>query len=247
MDFLHWDHLRDQVRIIEGSHSVNESHVVNALVEIASSLYAAQYMGSAPASRRDLYIINEVLAVLTSISDALVERFDMPAVHMAMERHHHVDRQRQAGPSVHSTWKPAGRLWTAPLVEPSSAWELWAKNTGNARAWNRQLRYESPARQLRVVVDSLASADELIGRRSFKKTAQYLEDNGIRRIDFSWRCALEAECSILRAERTPISYPCGLGTESSVWLRTPEPTIELKNEATTLDDQHVALGWFIYG
>ena len=216
--------IRDQVRVIEGAPSVGERRVVDALVEISSSLYFAQHTGRATASRGDLYIMDQVLAAVRAISDALAERFALPAVHMAATSPPHRRRRRRTGTVAH-LWKPLGRLWTAPLAEPASAWAFWAMETGNARTWNRQLRYESPATASRVVVDSLESADELIGQSTFVEVAHNLESAGIERVDFSWRCVLEAECSALRGERDAISYPCALGTESSVWLTAPDSIV----------------------
>ncbi len=157
-----------------------------------------------------------------------------------------VCRQRGAGTAGILFWKPLGRLWTAPLVEPASAWAFWAKQTGNARAWDRQLRYESPPRASRVVVDSLASADELVGQDSFEQTVCNLESDGVSRIDFTWRCVLEAEFSALRRERAATDYPCALGAESSMWLTSPEPMSELPEDDTTRSDPYVGSGWFVY-
>ena len=271
MDLLGWN-IRDQVRIIEGAHSVDERPVIEALVEIAMSLYDARYigpdMGRPRAGRRDLDIMDEVLGAVSPISDALVERFALPAVHVTTPRpapdrarrsrswfalpavrrakasRHHVRQQRRTGTTFH-LWKPADRLWTAPLVEPSSAWGFWARQRYN-RAWTRQLRFESPARASRVVVDSLATADELIGQRSFGDMALQLEDSGIERIDFSWRCVIEAECSVLRAERDGDSFPGALGTESSVWLTSPVPASVVERDDIRPDDPPVKPGWFIY-
>ena len=237
--------IRDQVKVIEGAPPVDEPLVVDALVEISSALYDAQHVGRATASRGDLYVMDQVLAAVRTISDTLAERFALPAVHMAAPSPVHGRREPRTGTKVHLLWKPVGRLWTAPLVEPASAWALWAKKTGNARTWDRQLRYESPAAASRVVVDSLESADELIGHTTFVEVADNLEGTGIERVDFSWRCVLEAECSALRGERDATSYPCALGTESSVWLTTPVPTSQSEH-VTTLDAPPPEPGWFLY-
>ncbi len=95
------------------------------------------------------------------------------------------------------------------------------------------------------MVDSLESADELIGHTTFVEVAHNLEGTGIERVDFSWRCVLEAECSALRGERDATSYPCALGTESSVWLTTPVPTSQSEH-VTTLDAPPPEPGWFLY-
>ena len=246
MDLLCRGHILDQVRVIEGAHSVDDFSVADALVEIASCLYAARHMGWDTPSLGDLDIIDEVLAAISSISDALVERFALPAVYVTRASGHHVNQRRRTGASVQLTWRPADRLWTAPLVEPSSAWAFWDELTTN-RAWTRQLRFESPGRESRVVVESLADSDELIGQNSFRTFARHLQDTGIKRIDFSWRCVLEAECSVLRGERDATSYPCSLGTECSVWLISPVPTSELQEDSTLPDDPDVEPGWFTYG
>ena len=213
--------------------------------EISSSLYVAQHVGRATASRGDIYVLDQVVAAVRAISDALAERFALPAVHMAATSPLHGRREPRTATITHLLWKPVGRLWTAPLAEPASAWAFWAKKTGNNKTWTRQLRYESPATASRVVVDSLESADILIGRSTFEEVAHNLEGTGIERVDFSWRCVLEAECSALKGERDAISYPCALGTESSIWLTTPVPTSQSEDD-TTHDDPRPEPGWFIY-
>ena len=240
MDDLDWPHICDYVRIIERAQWDDERRVIDALVGFSSSLESVKYGGGIPPGRRDREIMEQVLAAVGSMSDELVERFDLPAVHMEPPPRDQVDQRGRRGkqrrrrgkqpPSDEKTveeswkrltWKPLGRLWTAPLVEPASAWAFWWGKGRPRMAWVRQLRYESPPRASRVVVDSLASADELIGENSFEELASRLEDSGIERIDFSWRCVLEAECSLIRGERDLARFPCGLGTESSIWLAAP--------------------------
>ena len=239
-DLLNWPSTLDGVRIIERAQSVDERRVIDALVRFSSSLESMKYGGGIPPSRRDREIMDEVLAAVGSMSDALAERFVLPAVHMEPPPRDQVDQPRRKGKQRRRkgkqpprdektveerwkrlTWKPLGRLWTAPLVEPASAWAFWCRENEPPMAWERQLRYESPPRASRVVVDSLASADELIGENSFEELAGRLADSGIKRIDFSWRCVLEAECSAIRGERDSARFPCELGTESSLWLAAP--------------------------
>ena len=241
---LCWGDIRDQVRVIEGAQSVDERLVVDALVEISSSLYDVQHVGRATASPGDVHVMDQVLAAVRTFSDALAERFALPAVHMAATSPPYGRREPKTAVTAH-LWKPVGRLWTAPLAEPASAWAFWAKETGNARTWDRQLRYESPPTASRVVVDSLESADELVGATTFVEVAHNLEGAGIERVDFSWRCVLEAECSALRGQRDATSYPCALGTESSIWLTTPVPTSEREYD-TTPNDPHPEPDWFLY-
>ncbi len=245
-DLLCWEDIRDQIRVIKRARLVDDQSIINALIEISSSLYDLQFMERATDSRGVLHIIDEVLGVVDALSDVLVERFALPAVHMAAAVDGRVCRQRRDGTAALLFWKPLGRLWTAPLVEPASAWAFWAKQTGNARAWDRQLRYESPPKASRVVVDSLATADELVGQDSFEQTVLNLESDGVSRIDFTWRCVLEAECSALRRERAATDYPCALGTESSLWLASPEPMSELPEDDTTRYDPYVGSRWFGY-
>ncbi len=86
--------------------------------------------------------MDRVLAAIRTLSDALAERVALPAVHMAATSQAH---SREPGIAmITHLWKPLGRLWTAPLAEPASAWAFWAKETGNAKAWDRQIRYEPP-------------------------------------------------------------------------------------------------------
>lgn len=221
VDVLDWGAICEQVRIIRDVPSVNDRLVVNALVEVSSWLYSAQHAGSGTASPGDVRVMDRLLAAVRTISSGLAERFRLPAVHMAATTPAH-GREPTTAVATH-LWKPLGRLWTAPVAEPASAWALWATETGNARPWDRQIRYDTPAAASRVVVDSLESADELVGQHTFMEVAHSLEAAGVERVDFSWRCVLEAECSALRGERDAIGYPCALGTESSLWLTTPEP------------------------
>ena len=221
--------IRGQVRIIRDAPSVDERPVVDALVQISSALYAAQHAGRATAGRRDLHVLDQVTSAVGTVSDALAERFALPAVQMARS-----PAPRAAGNAVAThLWKPLGLLWTAPLAEPASAWALWATETGNARTWERQIRYDTPAAASRVVVDSLETADKLVGRSTFVAVAHNLEHAGIERVDFSWRCVLEAECSALRGEREPTSFPCALGTESSIWFTTPVPASQREYKTNT--------------
>lgn len=219
--------------------------MIDALVEISCSLYEAQHTdrGLGP-STRDVRILGEVLGAVAAASEVLVDRFVLPAVHMATS----AGPQRNGlSPATRLLWKPVGRLWTAPVVEPASAWALWAAKTGNARVWDRQFRYESPPRAARVVVDSLANADNLVGHRSFEQTVHALTLGGVSRIDFTWRCVLEAECSALLGERSPSSYPCALGTESSIWLTSPQPVSEHAQDDTgCCDDPYERSDWFVY-
>ena len=232
-DHLDWPHVRDRIGIIERAQSADERRVVDALLGFVRSLDSMEHGGGIPAGRVDRAIMDEALGAVHSMSDALVERFALPAVYMAKPPRDHVGKsrrklkQRRRAENAFEaawkrlTWKPLDRLWTSPLFEPASGWAVMlAKMLGHV-PWDRQLRYESPPRASRVVVDSLASADELIGENSFEELARRLEGAGIKRIDFSWRCVLEAECSLIRGEREGGTFPCGLGTESSVWLAAP--------------------------
>lgn len=243
------------ISVIGKAGSVYERPVTDALIEIMQYLYAAQHMGEAAVSSRgDLDAIDEILAMVDSISDELAGRFDLPAVHVTLACEDRGRRRRtekmvppESGPANQLfTWRPMYRLWTAPLVEPASAWAFWMHRYTNL-AWSRQLRYESPARASRVVVDSLAGADELVGRSTFEEAAHRLEAAGVERIDFSWRCVLEAECSILLGERKAADYPCSLGTESSVWLTPPAPTAEIEADDTVYGGPQAPSGWFHYG
>ena len=235
MGLFDWADIRGHIRTIRAAPSVDERRVVDALVRISSALYSAQHAGRATASRRDLHVMDQVISVVGTVSDALAERFALPAVHMAATS---PAPSRAPGNAMAThLWKPLGLLWTAPLAEPASAWALWATETGNARRWDRQIRYDTLAPASRVVVDSLETADKLVGPSTFAAVAHNLERAGIERVDFSWRCVLEAECSALRGEREPTSWPCALGTESSIWLTTPVPASQ-REYKTTPDNMH---------
>jgi len=178
--------------------------------------------------------MDQVTSVVSTVSDALAERFALPAVQMAATSPAPAEK---AGIAMAThLWKPLGLRVTAPLVEPASAWALWATETGNAKRWERQIRYDTPTPASRVVVDSLETADKLVGRSTFLAVAHNLAHAGIERVDFSWRCVLEAECAALRGERAATSFPCALGTESSIWLTTPAPASQ--REYKTTPDKH---------
>ena len=255
MELLGGGGLPASISVVGKADSVYERPVTDALIKIMHDLYTAQHMGEAAVSSRgDLNAIDEILAMVDSISDELAGRFDLPAVHVTLACEDRRRRRRtdkmdppESGPANELfTWRPRYRLWTAPLVEPASAWAFWMHRYTNL-AWSRQLRYESPARASRVVVDSLAGADELVGRSTFEEAARRLEADGVERIDFSWRCVLEAECSILLGERKAADYPCSLGTESSVWLTSPAPTAEIEADETVYGGPQATSGWFHYG
>lgn len=258
MDILSGGGLSGLIKMVKKANSVDERPAADALIGIMGSLYSAQHTGRPMAtSRADLEAIDEILAMCRSLSGALAGRFDLPAVHVTLAdppRGRRRLRRRKEREEVRSasgqaggifTWRPLYRLWTAPLVEPASAWAFWMEDYTNL-LWSRQLRYESPARASRVVVDSLAAADELVGRSTFEETARRLEAAGVERIDFSWRCALEAECSILLGERKAADYPCSLGTESSVWLTSPAPTAGIEADGAPPNRPQAPDGWFIY-
>lgn len=255
MDLLSGGGLPDLIRVIKRAGSVDKRPVTDALIEIMGALDAAQHMGEAAvSSHRDHNAIDEICGLVYSVSDALAGRFDLPAVHVTLADHHRGRRRRKTEKRARSapgpadrlfTWRPIYRLWTAPLVEPASAWAFWMKHYAHLE-WSRQLRYKSPARSKRVVVDSLAAADELVGRNSFEKAAQRLEAAGFERVDFSWRCVLEAECSVLLGERKTVDYPCSLGTERSVWLTSPAPTAIIEPADTAFRSPQIPDGW-LYG
>ena len=228
--------VRDQMAVILEAASINDHRAVDAFVGISAELYWAQHSVTGPAGWGAPSVLDDVVDMVESLSSDLAERFDLPAVEMT-ETGARVSR-RQWG------WKPSQMLWTAPVVEPASAWVLWAEKTGNHRVWDRQRRYESPSEASRLVVDSLATADHIIGDASFADTAHRLEAAGIIRLDFSWRCVLETECSILRGERDATAFPSALGTESSLWLTRPEPVSEL--HFATAPSSRPEPGWFNY-
>lgn len=229
MDRLDWPHIRDWIKTIERAQSADELRVVDALNGFVDCLDSMEHSGGIPAARVDRAIMDEALGAVRSMSDALVERTALPAVYMARPPRDHVgksrrklkQRRRAENAWKRMTWKPLDRLWTSPLFEPASAWAFMLAQQVRHVPWDRQLRYESPPPESRVVVDSLATADELIGENSFEEMARRLEGAGIERIDFTWLCVLEAQCSVVRGERGGGSFPCGLWTESSVWLAAP--------------------------
>ena len=152
MDLLAGGGLPDSISVIERAGSVYERPVTDALIEIMQDLYAAQHLGEATvSSRKDLDAIGEILTMADSISDELAERFDLPAVHVTLARERCGRRRRtekmvppESGPADRLfTWRTMDRLWTAPLVEPASAWAFWMHKYAHLE-WSRQPPVREP-------------------------------------------------------------------------------------------------------
>lgn len=215
-DLLHRSHLLDLIEIVHDADSVDDPQVVECLIDISANLYASQHTGPGSPSEGDLDLIGRLIDALASVDEPLAARFDGPTVQLVGAAAQPTDDHRPQ-----RTWKPERAVWTAPMVGASSAWARWAGRTGNARPWVEQIRYESPPPSERLILSSLAVADEVRADRSIDDLLAEVRRSGRTRIDFSWRCVLEAESSVLLGDRPSGAFPTDLGTESSLWLEPP--------------------------
>lgn len=242
---LHGSHLLDLIKIVDNANSVNEPHVIDALVDISAELYAARLTEPRTPSKGDRDLIARLVAVLASNSRELGERFAGPTVRLVSEVSEFNQRLSQL-----QSWKPERVVWTAPVSGDGSAWERWANRTGNARPWSATIQYDTPPPHQRLILTSLEVADELADNQAIGDVLAQMQHSGLVRIDFSWRCVLEAECSVLLGERNSGSFPSDLGTESCLWLETPiDSDVKLMSAFTQKskpDSTHLP-GWFIEG
>lgn len=119
-------------------------------------------------------------------------------------------------------WKPVGAMWSSPAIGPGvSAWTLRAETTHDAIPHGHVVVLDTPP--VTVLVDSLERADGLVAdfRGAVDDVWLGLHREGVWRVDFSWACVLEAEMDAFQGKRPATAFPCGLGVESSLWLRVP--------------------------
>lgn len=146
-------------------------------------------------------------------------------------------------------WKPLDMLWTAPAVDAvESDWSIWAAYTGEMpAAWLRE-EFDRPVARHVCLLSSLAEADGVVDRHGTVAAAlRLLRRGGIRVVDFSWRCVVEAEIAAFRGQRSAVSFPCGLGTACSLWLELPTATAQTRLRREPSKDAPPPAGWFTYG
>ena len=129
----------------------------------------------------------------------------------------------ESGPSL-GTWKPVRGLWTSPEVSVgSSAWMTRVREFGDGIRHTCAISLLRPPPDSVILLRSLSEADNFCsqgGLAAFRRA----QADGFRAVDFSWRCVLEAEISGMHGDRQPIDFPCGIGTESTLWLVRPKDT-----------------------
>ena len=197
-----------------------------ALGELADRLAGHRRAPSIPLTNDDERTVTEVRAIVVQLRPQLGRRMGRPAL-LATDTPQIVPGRFTAAPDFAGGWpywKPAQGLWSSPQVCPGvSAWTLQANSVlppDRLPRWVVEL--EDPP--LAVLVDSLASADQLLAEAGDVVAQLWptLHDAGVWRVDFAFGCVLEAELSVLTGERAVSAFPAGLGVESSLWLRRPD-------------------------
>lgn len=128
----------------------------------------------------------------------------------------------------HFSWKPINGLWTSPRVliegDPSivSAWLLRARDHADTNDINNVSFWERSSIDSRLIGSLEEALDFAPDSETFHEACMHDASNGIHVVDFSWRVVIESELAGLRREIDPMAYPCGLGVESSLWLRPPQ-------------------------
>ncbi len=170
---------------------------------------------------------------LSANPDWAPERFVSPAVDF-----------RAAG----GHWKPLDVLWTTPALDATqSDWSIWMAYNTESPPPQLTVSFDRPPASQVSLIASLADADSIVARSgSVAAAVQSLHERGIRVIDFSWRCVLEAEISAFRGQRSAFSFPCGLGTACSLWLLMPKAAIAVQLRPRSAPDELPAK-WFTYG
>lgn len=246
-DLLPSEHLRDQLAVIRCS--LREPHFTLALLELSSWIDGhRRRMGNA-LSVADQALINDVLRELDAANDILAARMSRTAC--LYSEHRSVLRDRFVVPtgqmSPHS-WKPEG-VWTSPLVQQgNSAWSLRAASEGDTKLHPYNLLLAHPEASRVSLLETLADADLLLASHGgrLELALESLRADGYAVVDFSWRCVLEAEVSVLRGERYPVAFPCGLGVECSLWLELPSDPIGIVEIAHPSSRGGQETGWFEY-
>lgn len=222
-----------------------------ALIELSDWLSGHRRDPTVPLGAADSTALREVSSAVEDLDGVLASRMDRPAVHgsadAAWRSHRFVSPALDYRPAVPS-WKPLGALWTTPAVTSlDGGWSTWAASAGQTSPIRFNLVFERPpAEQIRLV-SSLADADAIVARYGSTAAVPHaLHAEGVTLVDFSWRCVLEAEISAFRCQRDALAFPCGLGTECSLWLSAPStPTRIVTRPAADADPPPA--GWFEYG
>jgi hypothetical protein len=120
-------------------------------------------------------------------------------------------------------WKPVNALWTAPAMSGHrTAWSARVETYGDGTRRRNMIRLRRPDATRFLRVRGLQEARSLVSdRNSIVRNLGCARSEGIVAIDFTWRCVIEAEITGFRGESSPTDFPCGLGTECTLWLEMP--------------------------
>lgn len=219
-----------------------------ALIELSDWLDGSRRDPTTPLSVADQATLREVATALRPLRHGLADRMQRPAI-LASRQDTIVSGCFVDAPSFQCSavhWKPERAMWSSPAVGPGiSAWTLRTETTHDATRHGHVVVLETPP--VTVPVDSLENADRLVADfgGAVNDVWRGLHRDGVWRVDFSWVCVLEAEMDAFQGYRAATAFPCGLGVESSLWLRVPVQHSSVPAGDGGQTDSMVA-DWFTY-
>lgn len=249
VDLLPSEHLNGLLSILR--RSPEELSFTRALLDLTDWLDGNRLGTGMGLTASDQALLHQTLVDLDGIGRMLEQRLMRPPclysdtaviVPTAFVTAGKLERSRQH-------WKPERALWTSPLAgEGHSAWSLRALLYGDGLPHAHNLVLVRPPPERAYLVGELAQADSLLQEHGGTPLAALasLHRDGYAVVDFTWRCVLQAEISVLRGEREQSAFPCGLGVECSMWLDVPAGPVRVlpaQNEAVEARPS----GWFRYG
>ncbi len=246
-DLLPFGLVSELLRAVRSGH---EPDATAALVTLSSWLGGDRGDAALRPGAADSADLTEVAGAVEELDGVLAARMSRPPVRFSAD----ADRpaRRLVSPAAEyraaaGTWKPLDALWTTPTLDASnSEWSIWTAYNGEMRAFRLKEMFERPRAEHVTLLSSRADADALLARHgSVAAAARSLRRSGIRVIDFSWRCVLEAEIEAFRGRRSARSFPCGLGTACSLWLELPTATSLVQLPAQRAEHAPPA-DWFTY-
>lgn len=249
-DLLPREHIEALLDALEGSHG--EPQTTLTLLELSDWISGSRVRGGAGLSASDSDLVARVLSTLDVLGEDLDERLQRPPClhsdHDTVSATNFVPVDRSAT-SKPPWWKPQDALWTSPLVdEGGSAWSIRAERYGDARSHVHSLVLTRPPAENAYLVSSLAHADALVrDHESMPLVALAAAgEEGYTVLDFSWRCLLQAEISVLRGERSAWAFPGGLGVECSLWLSIPLGPVQVVELDLRKRSSSAPPDWYAY-
>lgn len=228
-----------------------EPAATRALVVLSDWLTNRRHDTSVPAPT-DRAALAAIAEAVEQLDGALSGRMNRRPVHFSAAAD--PNSRRFVSPAVDyrragRDWKPLDVLWTAPAVDAvESDWSIWAAHSGETAAARLREDFDRPVARHVCLLSSLAEADGVVDRYGTVAAAlRLLRRGGIQVVDFSWRCVLEAEIAAFRGQRSPVAFPCGLGTACSLWLEVPTETSQTWLRREPSEDAPPPAGWFTYG